>query len=83
MRNLTLFFALFLVSTVDGIAQGCSQCKLLAEQSSGLDESSFASNLNFGILYLMLFPYLILMFLFRKPIIRFFRSLITPRNTAN
>lgn len=82
MRNSSILILLFLVSSADAIAQGCSQCRLLAEQSSGLDESSFASNMNFGILYLMLFPYLILMFLFRKPIIRFIRSLMPPKKSV-
>jgi len=56
--------------------QGCSQCKLLTEQGSELDEDSFGSNINTGILYLMVIPYLLIMFLFRKRIISFFRSLI-------
>jgi len=57
------------------LAQGCSQCKLLTEQGSELDENSFGSNINTGILYLMAVPYLLLMFLFRKRIIGFVRSL--------
>jgi hypothetical protein len=61
-------------------AQGCSQCKLLAEQGSGLDESSFGTNINSGILYLMAIPYLILLFLFRKRIIRFFKRSFTKQN---
>lgn len=56
-------------------AQGCAQCKLLAEQGSELDESSFGRNINSGILYLMVLPYIIiLIFLFRKRIIRFFTT---------
>lgn len=56
-------------------AQGCSQCRLVAEQGSELDEASFGSNINSGILYLMLIPYLLIMFLFRKRIAAFFRGL--------
>jgi hypothetical protein len=56
------------------LAQGCSQCKMLAEQGHGLDENSFAGNINGGILYLMLIPYLLLLFLFRKPILGFLKS---------
>uniref|UniRef100_UPI004048FD5B hypothetical protein n=1 Tax=Fluviicola sp. TaxID=1917219 RepID=UPI004048FD5B len=60
-RVLFLFVALLLV--VDfSYGQGCSQCKLLAEQGSELDENSFGSSINSGILYLMAFPYLILLF---------------------
>ena len=68
--------ALFvLISAQDLYAQGCSQCRLLAEQGSELDESSFGSNINSGILYLMIIPYLLILFLFRKRIISFFRTL--------
>jgi hypothetical protein len=62
------------VQTQNVLAQGCSQCKMLAEQGSGLDENSFASNINGGILYLMLIPYLILLFLFRKPVFNFLKG---------
>ncbi len=56
-------------------SQGCSQCKMLAEQGSELNEDSFGSNINYGILYLMIIPYLLLVFLFRKRIIRLFKAL--------
>lgn len=68
-----LFLTVILGST--GWAQGCSQCRLLAEQGSELDEASFGSTINTGILYLMVIPYLLLMFLFRKKIIGFFKQL--------
>lgn len=57
-------------------AQGCSQCRLMAEQGSELDEASFGSNINGGILYLMILPYLLVMFLFRKQLLKFFRSVV-------
>ncbi|MEY3100227.1 MAG: hypothetical protein RIS63_1126 [Bacteroidota bacterium] len=68
---LLVFFLLF--NTQELFAQ-CSQCKLLAEQGHGLDENNFAGNINGGILYLMLIPYLILLFLFRKPIFNFLKG---------
>jgi len=55
--------------------QGCSQCKLLAEQGSQLDEASFGSNINYGILYLMAVPYILLFIFFRKRIKRVFKAL--------
>jgi hypothetical protein len=68
-----LFFGfLFFPFFADG--QGCSQCKLLAEQGAELNEASFGSNINYGILYLMIIPYILLMFLFRKKIGQFFKS---------
>jgi hypothetical protein len=56
-------------------AQGCSQCRMLSEQASELDESSFGSNINTGILYLMAVPYVLLLLLFRKRIVRFFKAM--------
>ena len=54
---LLILITLFIGDLVYG--QGCSQCKMLAEQGSELDEASFGSNINTGILYLMIIPYLI------------------------
>lgn len=57
----------------EALAQGCAQCKVVAEQASEADESSFGSNINTGILYLMLIPYALLIFLFRKKIVGILR----------
>lgn len=73
MKRILLLLVVMLVATELVYGQGCSQCKLLAEQGSELDENSFGTNLNTGILYLMAIPYVLLMFLFRKRIIGFFR----------
>ena len=72
---LLILFIIFKVEV--SVAQGCSQCKLLAEQGTQADENSFGSNLNTGILYLMIVPYLILIFLFRKQITRFLKRLVS------
>lgn len=66
---LFVFFVAVIVIHSGLYAQGCSQCRLLTEQGNELEESSFGSNINTGILYLMIIPYLLLMFLFRKRII--------------
>lgn len=73
-RSIILAVLFLFVNAPKLFAQGCSQCKMLAEQGNGLDENNFAGNINGGILYLMLMPYLILMFLFRKPIIKFVKG---------
>jgi len=75
MKKLILIsvLILFLVNQ-EVFAQGCAQCKVLAEQAATeADESSFGSNINTGILYLMLIPYALLIFLFRKKIVDFLR----------
>ncbi len=66
-------FALLITDVAFG--QGCSQCKLLAEQGAELDENSFGNNINSGIFILMTIPYILLFALFHKRIFAFFRSL--------
>jgi hypothetical protein len=78
-HSIFLLVLVVLLGTQQIVAQGCSQCKMLAEQGSGLDENSFASNINGGILYLMLIPYLILLFLFRKPVFNFLKGLFSAK----
>jgi hypothetical protein len=78
VKLLGLFIALISFSQ-EIVAQGCSQCKLLAEQNAGLDEDSFGSNINGGILYLMIIPYLLLMFLFRKQILGFLKGFFSKK----
>jgi len=68
-----------LLAVDQAFGQGCSQCKMLSEQGSGnggMDASSFGTNINMGILYLMAVPYVLLLFFFRKKIISGFRNLI-------
>jgi hypothetical protein len=65
-----LCFLVLLFVNQEVLAQGCAQCKVIAEQAATeADESSFGSNINSGILYLMLIPYFLLIFLFRKKIV--------------
>lgn len=81
LKTIALIIALLFVSEIT-FGQGCSQCKMLAEQGSELDEASFGTNINYGILYLMAIPYLAIMFLFRKRIILFFKKLFKPEITS-
>ena len=55
MRKLTLL-GILLASTTLGFAQ-CSMCKAVAETADG---GGFGAGLNYGIVYLMIFPYLII-----------------------
>ena len=78
--KLSLFLILIVTMVQSAWTQGCSQCKLLAEQGSGLEEASFGSNINSGILFLMIIPYLILMFLFREQVKNVFSKLLSKRS---
>ena len=80
-KTIALISTLLFFSEIT-FGQGCSQCKMLAEQGSELDEASFGTNINYGILYLMAIPYIAIMFLFRKRIILFFRKLFKPETTS-
>lgn len=74
MKKAILLFAILILA--DSLfAQGCSQCRLLADQGSELDADSFGNNINYGILYLIAVPYILLLFLFRKRIFRVVRAL--------
>jgi hypothetical protein len=59
---------------IDAQAQGCSQCKMLAEQSAEAGEASFGSNINKGIMFLMVIPYVLLFLLFRKKLALLFKK---------
>jgi ABC-type glycerol-3-phosphate transport system permease component len=53
--------------------QGCSQCRARIETSRG-EDLSVGNGINMAILFLMLIPYVILFFLFRKKVIGFFKE---------
>ena len=78
--KLSLFLVLMVTMVQNAWTQGCSQCKLLAEQGSGLEEASFGSNINSGILFLMIIPYLILIFLFRDQVKNIFSKLLSKKS---
>ena len=75
-RIFLLTVLIVVLATSDVFAQGCSQCRLLSEQASSAEEASFGSNINFGILYLMAVPYILLLVLFRKRIAGLFKALV-------
>ena len=77
-KRIFLIFAVIFIADL-AFGQGCSQCKLVAEQGSALDEASFGSNINYGIIFLMAFPYIILgtaalAIVYRKRLARLFKK---------
>ena len=60
MQKIKLFFLVFFLINYESYAQ-CSMCRAVAESSQN-HGSSIANGLNTGILYLMLFPYILLLF---------------------
>ena len=74
--QLILLILIVVIATDLAFGQGCSQCKLVAEQGSELDEDAFGTNINYGILYLMAMPYIILLVIFRKKIFAFIKGIL-------
>ncbi len=70
-----LLFLTAVLFPADAWSQGCAMCKVVAEQGGDAAEETRAGGLNTGIIYLMIIPYIILFFIFRKRIFRFFREM--------
>ena len=70
--NLILFFLLIILQ-LQSFAQGCSTCRAQII-SSAKDDLTIGNGLNTGILFLMIVPYIILFFLFRKHIFNIYKS---------
>ena len=57
----------------------CAMCKQAAESTLEHQSDSMARSLNSGIVYLMVIPYLLIAFIFRKPLWNFLRRYIGKR----
>lgn len=53
----------------------CAMCKQAAETSLKSNPNSIARGLNSGIIYLMVVPYLLIGFIFRKQLLQLFKIL--------
>jgi hypothetical protein len=71
-KVLALFFLLGIKFPV--FSQGCSTCRAQIINSSK-EDFTVGNGLNTGILFLMIVPYIILFFLFRKQIFNFYKTL--------
>lgn len=71
-RIILLIF--ILIVSIDFFSQGCSTCRAQIINSSNEDFTT-GNGLNSGILFLMIVPYIILFFLFRKQIFNIYRSI--------
>lgn len=78
-----LYLVFILLSTYDKLYAQCAMCKQAAESTLEHQPNSMAKNLNSGILYLMLIPYLLIAFIFRKQIWKLFQKYVLKRPTLN
>ena len=76
MKKQLFLVLIFLVLSDLVLGQGCSQCRLVTEQSTELGENSLGSSINYGILFLLTVPYILIAFFFRKNLIAFFRRIL-------
>ena len=70
--NFILIF-LLIIFQLQSFAQGCSTCRAQIINSTK-DDLTIGNGLNTGILFLMIVPYIILFFLFRKHILNIYKS---------
>ena len=75
---ITLSLIVFFLPTGHITAQ-CAMCKQAAESTLEHQSDSMARSLNSGIVYLMIIPYLLIAFIFRKPLWNFLRRYIGKR----
>ena len=82
MNRKVIFVTLVLVGLMfvfayEADAQGCAMCKLNSKAASEEVDTSVGEQINAGILYLLVIPYIILFIAFRKKIRSFLRELKT------
>lgn len=70
-----LFILVVLFFTVYSFYGQCAMCKAAAESDLQNNPNSVTKGINDGIIYLMLIPYILMGFFFRKEIIRFIKGI--------
>jgi|LauGreDrversion4_2_1035121.scaffolds.fasta_scaffold04653_3 hypothetical protein len=84
MKFKTGFILVFIIlCSLQKIYAQCAMCKQAAESTLEHQPNSMARSLNTGIIYLMLIPYLLIAFIFRKQIWSFIQKYILKRTTLN
>lgn len=69
-----VFIFSLLIFRLEFFSQGCSTCRAQIINSSN-EDFTIGNGLNSGILFLMIVPYIILFFLFRKQIFNIYKSI--------
>jgi len=75
MKQVYIFilFFLLMIFQLQSFSQGCSTCRAQIINSTQ-DDLTIGNGLNTGILFLMVVPYILLFFLFRKNIFNIYKS---------
>lgn len=72
-KRIAFLFLVLFVFIINAEAQ-CAMCKQAASSSLENNENSMAKGLNTGILYLLVMPYILIAFIFRKQIVALWKS---------
>ena len=75
MKYKFLIVFVFLVAITDFVSAQCAMCKKMAGDVTDEVDSSIGEQLNSGILYLLIIPYIILFIVFRKKIFHVFNEI--------
>jgi hypothetical protein len=70
-----LMILIIFINPGDIVAQ-CAMCKEAAATSLKANPNGMARSLNSGILYLMVVPYLMILFIFRKQVLQLWKHLV-------
>ncbi|HLP11202.1 MAG TPA: hypothetical protein VK177_04660 [Flavobacteriales bacterium] len=74
MKRKIVFIFLLAVLFADAAYSQCSMCKKMATDATENNDTSIGEQLNSGIIYLLVIPYIILFLLFRKKIKSFWQE---------
>lgn len=75
-----LLVGLMVLFSIDFFYGQCAMCKAVAESDLKNNPNSVTKGINNGIIYLMLIPYILIGFFFRKEIVRFIKGLSNKQN---
>lgn len=74
VQRISLLIFLTFLTFNDALTQ-CAMCKATIEGNEEVGELEYGYNINIGILFLMIIPYIILFIAFRKKIFKLLRDL--------
>lgn len=75
MKARIILLTFVLIGIVGDVASQCAMCKKVADDVTDEVDMSIGEQLNSGIVYLLIIPYIILFLLFRKKIFHMFREI--------
>jgi ABC-type glycerol-3-phosphate transport system permease component len=81
MKKIAVFLLAIVIVLSNTSFGQCAMCKATAEAGQE-NEIEFGRNINYGILFLMIIPYIILFLLFRKQIFRLYQQFVRKKTNV-